>query len=250
MISLGKGESLVSKSVGFSLSKPFQKNGTVAPNFTNHISVDWLRFSVPAKHWFLVAGLFDLADVEWVERQRYRRKYFAYVCEGVIVASDFFPALDGLSLEGARDDDRFIVDFSGNGLGMWFSQNGWTSVRDLLFFFLELEGVRVNRMDIAFDDFCGYLKLRRIYKLLRQGRSVSTRWLSVDFHESGKIRDMGEDSGVTVYVGRRSSDAFLRFYDKLALELSRGGSPTDLPTSWKRCVIGIRSSLQGICAPR
>lgn len=210
------------------------------PKYVNKILIDWLRSSVLVRHWSAVNALLDLQDREWEEMNIYNRKYVCFPCEGVKVCSDFLPALDGLSLEDAEPDNTFIVDFSGNGLGVWLDANGYATVEKLIAFFMSLEGTRINRLDIAYDDHKGLLDVRRMDKWLRDGHT-STRWRKASLLDSYEIG--GVSTGVTLYVGRRRSQSFLRVYDKVKQEMSRGAVASALPERWVRSELELKGDL-------
>lgn len=83
-------------------------------------------------------------------------------------------------------------------------------------------GCKFTRLDIAFDDFAGYLDLDVILASARSG-NVSCHFKSLAEINSWNIGKVNSESdGKTVYFGKRSSDTFLRFYDKAAEQKQEG----------------------------
>ena len=105
---------------------------------------------------------------------------------------------------------------------------------------------RISRIDFAIDDHEGRLTFDRIMEANASGALVS-RW-----HRGRKIEefDVGspETDGWTIAFGRRSSAAYLRFYDKAAEQRQkRGGregtpeAPAGTPAVWIRCELECKS---------
>ncbi len=77
-----------------------------------------------------------------------------------------------------------------------------------------------RRIDIAYDDFEGMLDIDLMYAMLRTG-DVVTRWRKVSRIENAQLG--GEDrTGHTVNVGSRTSESYLRIYDKLQEQKASG----------------------------
>ena len=79
---------------------------------------------------------------------------------------------------------------------------------------------RITRIDIAFDDRDGLLDIGRMYEKLLAGE-VSTRFRRVARIVGAELIDR-KKTGDTVNVGSRSSNAFIRMYDKKKEMESRG----------------------------
>ena len=203
-------------------------------NYVNQLQIDWVRFSFQVVTFPAVVALLDVSLVasDWVEGQRYRRGFFTVPCEGVLVAADSIPL--GLSVDG----ERFTVDFSGNGLGVFFNKSSWASISNLFEWALAQPGAAVNRLDIAFDCFNGLLSIPNMDAMLRAGDRVNTRWRKASLVGSYEIG--GQSTGETLYIGNRESGSFARVYDKRAQELSRAADDSSLPLSWIRLELELK----------
>lgn len=214
----------------------------IFPNSAS-FGIDWLRFSVPIAHFPRVCSYLLFSGLNWEESTRYNQSYGAYLTEGVWIGST---ALPELLLDGSFQPhaDKFIVDFSGNGLAL-YAEKFFMTPLDLIRFFVSLDGstfgkedgVRALRVDLAFDDFAGFLRFKRIHKAIAQGLLV-TRWRSLRWLSSYSTDN--EEKGMTLYLGSRSSDSFCRIYDKrlevIAKATNRGEtvSAESLPSHWVR----------------
>lgn len=124
---------------------------------------------------------------------------------------------------------------------------------------------RFRRIDLALDDFVGDLDLGAISDHLANGL-LTTRWRK--YQAVNGTAEIGTDdfSGCTIYIGSRTSESFLRFYDKQAEQFSKakdrlqGGLTDDeraqalqeirddLPNHWIRCELetkGDRADILG-----
>ncbi len=104
--------------------------------------------------------------------------------------------------------------------------------------FLRDWGAKFTRCDLALDDYGGLLDIDEIYGKLLYGE-VQTRFRKVKRVEGG---DLGELSSVgkTVNIGQRSSESFLRIYDKRAERMSKGVSAEALPAHWVRVELELK----------
>lgn len=114
----------------------------------------------------------------------------------------------------APDDERGIMfELGGQGCrqfeGIMDAQNrDWYS-------FIELalqEGGSITRLDIAIDDTIGYVHIPDCLRFTQQGYVVS-KFKTFDFNGSGNITT-GEQEGVSIYYGSKSSDNYLVMYQK------------------------------------
>jgi DNA relaxase NicK len=124
-----------------------------------------------------------------------------------------------------RQEMGFCVEMSGEGCRYYESLMGigftWKS-----FFkkFYDQIGygcaLNICRIDLAYDDFVGALKMKKVRKsiikgkcisLFRKGRSVSAIVPECVISEQIK----GKGRGQSIYMGNRKSNASCKFYDKL-----------------------------------
>lgn len=73
-------------------------------------------------------------------------------------------------------------------------------------------GVKLTRMDLAFDDRRGILSLEAVYRAIKEGSAVS-RWKKVDFLEKTALAS-GKLQGRCIQIGSKSSASYLVIYDK------------------------------------
>ncbi len=81
-------------------------------------------------------------------------------------------------------------------------------------------GGKFKRIDIAFDDTEGTLDIDLMYRKILTGE-VQSRWRKVT-RISGSAFGKKEKLGDTVNIGARSSESFLRIYDKLLERVNKG----------------------------
>lgn len=104
-----------------------------------------------------------------------------------------------------RPDMGTHIKFSGSALRK-YPHNVYN-----IFFSAHTSGAKYTRIDLALDLRDDPFTISHVYKKFREGL-VSMLWHSCDLRES-----YGRDTklqGVTLYMGSRQSDVYLRFYDK------------------------------------
>lgn len=186
-------------------------------------SIDWLTFTIkPDIHsshtkkidLFYVLDMLNLTDVfdnfTDIGHCRHYEHCYRYNNISVFVA-----------YENKFDSMGISVEMTGSGCAYYTSlQSSDFKWRDL---FLKLrlnvmQGCAVNicRIDFAFDDYEGLLKLDTIEKCIRQRDYVSA------FRKVSSTEEIDIDNdfskygiGKTIYFGNRKSNAFCRFYNKL-----------------------------------
>ena len=202
-------------------------------NYVNHITIDWVRFSFLASSWPFVMGLLDASGnpQDWQEKQKYKKNYATFPCEGVTVYANALPYGDRL------DTDRFLVDFTSSGLGHLFQKYRWMTLYGLFEACLAQPDVRVNRLDIAFDCYNRLLNIKRIHRLCQKEETVITKWSKKDM----AIRESGMNPiARTLTLGNRKESAFARIYDKRLEQIRKGVDPETLPASWVRWEIEFK----------
>lgn len=100
------------------------------------------------------------------------------------------------------------VQVSSNALPYLFSLFNCNSVQDL-FILLKDRGAKFTRIDLAFDDFTKSFLPYDFWEFYNTGCLV-TRIKHLSWYSSGNKSCKGQ----TFYAGNRSSDKFLRIYDK------------------------------------
>jgi len=161
-------------------------------------SVDWFRYSVPL----------DLPNVNTVPTGP------SFLPSGAELRP--LPFYDtALSLEHGRIDwrkdtprQRKLITFTGSDLTAILVDG--VSMLSLLEFALGLPAVRVCRLDFAIDLHDSQGNLKALAETFKAGQST-TNAQAVSVVESVAP---GQHSAITVYLGSRSADRFLRVYDK------------------------------------
>lgn len=111
-----------------------------------------------------------------------------------------------------------------------------------------------TRLDYAMDDirFKGDKPLLTMRKVIqcKNKREICKKAHTVDimdgdevkFRERTKDINGEEVKGMTVYVGVRNSDFYIRFYDKLAEQIQQRKEIPEGCTSWTRCELELKGS--------
>ncbi|MBD5394350.1 MAG: replication initiation factor domain-containing protein [Lachnospiraceae bacterium] len=96
--------------------------------------------------------------------------------------------------------------------------------------------VKFSRIDLAIDDIgCNYYSVNDVFDICRTRRLVS-RFKGYEFTTGEKFAD--GVSGNTLYVGKRSSDCFLRIYDKRLEQKEKIGD--DVGYDWVRWELELK----------
>lgn len=104
------------------------------------------------------------------------------------------------------------IQIGGAGLMQLRCQDGF----DEFAFYRELKsrGLKVCRVDVAFDDRSGFLDIEVLHSELRYGRAVATRYRKFSLIEGGSVGRGSERDGLTLALGSRKSESLIRVYDK------------------------------------
>lgn len=180
--------------------------------------LDWLRFTLA----------FTNDSFAWIRKnfdggELRNRGYLSYpiseslVCGGLVAYDPNAPK------------KRIMVELSASALSASLKK---ANVKNFLGELVNM-GANVTRIDIALDDYEKLLTPSRVWRKLRKDHAViqARSYSRIESHERGE-----EFSGDTVYIGSRSSDVFIRIYDK--------GGQTRTEGHWIRCEVEIK----GDCA--
>lgn len=212
----------------------------------NCILFDWLTFSIPvfpdellgrsgsACHalWSDVAAFLGLETQDWNADLTSSLCYeFRAACGGISIhyTTPFYDS----SASGKKRNLGFCVEMSGQGV-RFFETFGKGSVPDLLRQILAFStkyGWNCSRLDLAYDDFTGLINLSVMADQAQVYAFTSRSQSRKIFRESSSDP---EADAITVCHGSRSSNIFIRCYDK-RLERSR----LDVP-HWVRLEIQFR----------
>lgn len=177
----------------------------------NLVLYDWLSFTSKLHTPDELIDALGLSHVPWTITKGARgyqdRKYFSCI---------------SIHYNG-RPDMGVWVEMSGQGCRTFESMSavGW----DNLFVFIRENGLKITRLDVAYDDHTGILPMSEIVNDTQSGMFVSksTYWETVL-----------SSKGSTVQIGSPQSRVLIRIYDKAA---ERGCEPG---THWIRCEIQMR----------
>lgn len=172
--------------------------------FDQHISLDWLSFTLPYSDLSMQRAVY-LGDGYESEEMSYGR--FQYNASIRI--------LDGgniyFNLE--RKDMGIHVALNSASLSL-------LDFRPVQLINLLLDwGATFKRTDIAYDDYEGLLVPDDMYRKILTGEVV-TRFRSVTRISGQNLADK-QSTGDTINLGKRSSEAFIRIYDKLQEQIAK-----------------------------
>lgn len=142
-----------------------------------------------------------------------------------------------------------MIELTGLGLDFVRSRISQDKFEDYLIAVVEqlkADGyeVRIKRLDMAYDDFRvrPYLPLRKIAKKVDNGQFVSKIRKSGILEKNEIVNyNKAKKTGDTVYLGSRSSDTMLRFYDKYLEQVSQNGGCDIL--NWLRYEVVVKNDI-------
>jgi len=183
---------------------------------------DWLSFTLPVEGGKVSDTLSwvysTFGDGVLVDRGGLGYTHSALICESgrVLWSPD-------------RPEQGVHVVLPSSALG-WLCENRWTwaTFEAFLYFLLE-SGAKFSRSDWAIDDHTGALDLDTIDRYYKSG------WLTCRWRSGHVIEGRLENSGRTLCFGSRSSDSYMRIYDKAAERASRGIAGDS--SHWVRCEV-------------
>ena len=191
----------------------------------NRLLYDWLTVSFKVLDYDVLLRGLGLAGLAWSEQDTGSRLRYGHRL-----------AFDGMSLHYTdewdnRHNQGCCLEFSGQGCRDFetYGTGDWAE----LFRLVRGCEARVTRLDIAYDDFTGVLPLDIIadmaarYQFTARSQHLRIMRESVDAQP--------DHMGISVCHGTKSSDLYIRLYDK-RVEKKRW----DLP-HWVRCEIQLRN---------
>lgn len=176
----------------------------------NIVIYDWLSFTSKAHSPEELISALGLAHIPWTETKGARgyrdRKYFSCI---------------SVHYNG-RADMGVWVEMSGQGCRTFesLSSVSWEGI----FSFIQENGLKITRLDVAYDDHSGILNIRDIVEDTQNGMYVSKS----DYWET-----VLSSKGSTVQIGSPQSKVLIRIYDKAA----ERGKPDE---HWIRCEMQLR----------
>lgn len=168
------------------------------PKLRTAVKIDWLAVTFQAKRHDLKRLYPGGLAADWLD---------CPPCQGYTLARQF---TDGRreNVNPDRPDMGTHVIFSGQCLNRISDMTGMDGL-ELLRHYVTL-GVKITRLDIAVDAYDSGIDLRALKALFDSGKAVT------NVKDSRIIEGSGLHPGLTLYLGARTSEAFLRCYDKAA----------------------------------
>lgn len=128
--------------------------------------------------------------------------------------------------------DTVLVTVKGQGL--MASKRSWA--KNLYSFFLKHTSSKITRIDIAHDSFDSKKSVDDYRQMFRAGL-FTNRGQTPKFETLGDWENI-DNSGRTIYIGKRTSGKLLRIYEK-GLQLGRGF--TEVYKNWVRTELELRN---------
>lgn len=191
------------------------------------VSLDWLRYSVSWPSEFVRDGVLVSNSLSELSQIAFKASVMPF--SGLKLSGEVLPPPKGYNARMGLSCGslRFHSDIPGQKIGVEFTGRELGVLRgmgadplEMLRWMGSVKGVKVTRLDLAVDYFgeADPLDLNRAFlegKLITPARQVVPH--------NGKVKQGREfiDIDRGVYIGSRSSDRFLRVYDK---RLEQGGS--------------------------
>ncbi len=198
------------------------RNTTDAVCSENIIVIDWLSvtfFDVTPDHIKALLGL-NTQDIDWRDELCYRNGYPRQISFSNIAIRYGADKVENWTTDekkSADDKVRFDMgiqlDMSGNGCRA-FESYGHSDWIKLLSDICALgKGAQFTRIDLSYDDRDGILPMQRIMCDTEDEywTGAPSKWMT---YRSGDQRN--KLKGKTAYIGSKSSQVYLRIYDKAA----------------------------------
>ncbi len=200
----------------------------------NKIIYDWLTFTTKIHSVDDIINFLGLSDVSFIHLERGMNGYPQCLHFG------------GISIcYGGREEMGVCCCMSGQGCRSFetYGNGDYYSLFDMIIENYSDDGekrqMNLSRLDIAYDDFEGYLDLCTILREMTfNGYNISTGKLNQGNFVS-RFSDYEVElgsKGLSCYFGSKSSDVRIRIYDKKA---ERNRNDLD---HWVRCEIQLRGS--------
>lgn len=196
----------------------------------NRILIDWFSFSSRIDSFDSMAALLGMSDCKWEVLPGVNGYSERYYYQGISIH------VGGYNRRFSGTDKEQLVtgvwlEMSGSGCRSFESYGcgDWQQLID--YCNLNAESITINRVDLAYDDFLGFLDIAAIAEDTRKHNFVSKFRSAPEIIES-----IGEtETAITVTHGRMKSDVFIRIYDK---RLEQNAS--DIFSHWVRNEVMLR----------
>lgn len=207
--------------------------------------VDWLTVSFESDFDYML--LIRILNMNYSDFQEFRGSRFR---------NEFrLSSEQGIDIHYSVDNPKeLVLDISGQGC-RWLERH-WRDMQEtevyqtgylrkpvnwfqLLNWLLANEAYAFTRIDLAIDDFQGYLDIGNMAKLTDNGRTTQHKLRSYKYVLSG-VTNRGERTGQTLYLGKPGGEIVFRFYDKLAERQAKNKLLHEDITFWNRYEVCMR----------
>ena len=190
---------------------------------SNVFLIDWLTVTFKDISPEVIKMMLGLSGEEWLTKQSFKNGYPVDTFFGNIHiwygADDPQYYTDGFNEQGkwitaemkARTDMGVCLNLSGPGCRCFeeHSTVGWLS----LFEMIDKYHGNITRLDIAYDDHMGVIDIYRFaYDIKERNYRSKAKYADVLWSDDQET----DIQGITVYIGKKSSDVLIRVYDKAA----------------------------------
>lgn len=235
----------------------FDVDSVLSPSFSrdyshNSISVDWLSFTMRSSSDYdvdiaRVKKLLGLENVDWQNMSyilpgTYYSHHISYLNISIQWGVPDSSCTQFRSKSGGSVD-TIHVSMSGSGCRT-FEHCSVVSWNRLFFVLCSDPSIfNITRLDVAYDDFEGVINFAYLCSVVDQKKVSSDEIISL--FDIGSFEVWRKRRGdASVYFGSRSSDCFMRVYDKLIEQRYKFKKDLDylssLPDSWVRWEIVLR----------
>lgn len=177
----------------------------------NRFLIDWLDFSSRVDSFETMAELIGMSNVKWEIFKGVSGYSCRYSFQGISIhwagnnSVRFAGSENEQEVKGAR------LEMSGSGCRAFetWGNGNWQKLLDYIV--ENVENISVNRFDMAYDDFLGYLDMDKLLEDTRNRNFVS-KARKCQIIES--FSNDTSESAYTINHGRMKSDLSIRIYDK------------------------------------
>ena len=189
----------------------------MSENPLNSILFDWFSFTTKSYDFCSIVEFLGLGSLNWTEgagARGYKKRYY----------------YDGISIHYDGINEGIWVEMSGQGCRVFETYSKTCDFNRLIRLILDnLDDFHLTRIDVAYDDFEGLLKVKKIYKNYMD-MNVVTKF------RTGSIQiNPFNHEDVTFYFGSQKSDILFRIYNK---KIERGAEDLE---HWVRFEMQLRN---------
>ena len=176
----------------------------------NRFLIDWFSFSSRIDSFESMAELLGMSDCNWEVLKGVQGYSCRYYFEGISIHYAGNGSIRFAGTDSEQEVRGAWLEMSGSGCRAFetYGHGDWQKLLDYVVF--NAENITTNRLDIAYDDFLGYLDIRKIAEDTEKFNFVSKFRSNPEIIKSIGIND----TAITVTHGRMKSDTFIRIYDK------------------------------------